>query len=100
MRKFWVIALYDEHYMSEEEVGELGYNIYHDYDNIEVALVDVDTNTTIMKNDNYHGKPSEYMQGFFDALDHMDVEYNVEKQIAMSYKDYRSAPWLTRVNKF
>lgn len=97
MRKFWVIALYDENYMSKEDVGELGYNIYHDYDNIEVALVDVDKNVTIMRNDNYHGKPSEYMEGFFEALDYMDVEYEVEKQIAMSYEDYKSAPWLTRV---
>jgi len=52
-------------------------------DYAQTALVDEDRKWIIYWNDNIHGNPDDFLDGFTNALEHLDIEYSLETEVRM-----------------
>jgi len=60
-------------------------------DYAQTALIDKDQKYIIYWNDNIHGNPDDFMDGFTSALQHLDIEYLLEEKVKLEsdMKEYK-----------
>ena len=66
---------------------------FEDY--AQTALVNEDQKYIIYWNDNIHGNPDDFMDGFTSALQHLDIEYSLEEEVKLDsdMKEYKGVTY-------
>jgi len=61
----------------------------------QTALIDEDQKYIIYWNDNIHGNPDDFMDGFTSALQHLDIEYLLEEEVKLEndMKEYKGVTY-------
>lgn len=86
---FWKIAVPEFVELADgDTIEDLGFDVYNLYDMVPLAFVDMSTGRTIIKVDNYHGKPEHQIRGYLQALDDLEVDYEVHKKVCWE-EDYK-----------
>ena len=67
-------------------IEDLDPELLQEYDYAQTALIDEDRKYIIYWNDNMHGHPEDFINGFTSALEHLDIEYSIEKEVMLDYE--------------
>lgn len=62
---------------------DVDFEISQEYEYAVLALVDLDKKNVIYKNDNVHGNPKTFIEGFIKALEYNNIEYTIKDIVMM-----------------
>jgi len=84
------VAVIDQEYLDEliedgecTSVEDVIFDDIQCGDYAQTALIDEDQKYIIYWNDNIHGHPDDFIDGFTSALEHLDIEYSLEKEVKL-----------------
>ena len=76
-------------------IDDVDFNDAQFGDYAQTALVNEDQKYIIYWNDNIHGNPDDFIDGFTSALQHLDIEYLLEEKVKLKsdMKEYKGVTY-------